>query len=107
MNNNGASAEQQAKFYLDQQAAELLALRVTLQVLIWNIVRNEPPGAGILRLLRQEVLSSLDATLAIPEGQANRQELEQIKRMSMVRAGKMFEDIDNTLTTAQPPGASR
>jgi hypothetical protein len=97
--------EQQAKFYLNQQTAELLVLRVTLQVLIWNIVRQEPQGAGILGLLRQEVLSSLDTTLAIPPEQQNRQEMEQIKQMSLTRAGKMFDDIAKTLEGAKPPTA--
>lgn len=94
--------EQQVGFYLNQQTADLTVLRVILQVLIWNIVRRDPQGLGILGLLKQEVLASLHNTLALPPGLQGRQEAERIKQLTLMRAEKVFQDIELALTAAQP-----
>jgi hypothetical protein len=103
MSNNGAPLDQQVKAYLNQQTAELLVLRITLQVLIWNIVRNEQAATGILDLLRQQVMASLNTTLAIPPALQGRPDLEQMRKMTLARAEKIFQDIAKTLAGPTPP----
>lgn len=95
--------EEQIGLYLNQQTADLMVLRVVLQVLIWNIVRREPQGAGIVNLLKQEVLATLHNTLTVPPGLQSRQELERIKQLTVMRAEKVFQEIETALTTK--PGA--
>lgn len=99
---NNQQLEQQVGSYLNQQTADLTVLRVVLQVLIWNIVRRDPQAAGILGLLKQEVLSTLRTTLTLPPGMQNRQETEQIKQMALARADAVFKDIEMALKSSGP-----
>jgi hypothetical protein len=98
---NSEQLEQQVGFFLNQQTADLTVLRVVLQVLIWNIVRRDPQGLGILGLLKQEVLTSLNNTLTIPPGLQGRQEAERVKQLTLMRAEKVFQDIEHALTAEQ------
>jgi hypothetical protein len=98
--------------YLNQQSADLTILRVTLQVLIWNIVRRDPQGLAILSGLKDEVLASLYKTTTPPPGAQAPPDAERLRQISLIRAEKMFQDIEHALrdskskTKPPAPGAS-
>lgn len=91
--------EQQVNLYLNQQAADLTILKVTLQVLIWNLIRRDPDALGALGNLRDEVLASLYKTTssAMPEGPGAK-EAERLRQLTLIRAQKLFQDIEQQLT---------
>lgn len=100
--------EQQIRHYLDQQTADIAALRVMLQVLIWNIVRRDPQGAGILAGLKGEVMSTLSATLRPPAPGEQSADVERLRLLTLVRAEQAFDDIERALSAGRlggtPPG---
>ena len=89
--------QQQVSQYLDQQNADVAIFKVTLQVLIWNIVRRDPQGLGIVKTLKDEVLASLARTMAPPPGVTVAQDVERLRQLTLVRAGKLFQDIEQAL----------
>jgi hypothetical protein len=91
--------EQQVGLYLNQQTADLTILKVTLQVLVWNLIRRDPNALGALGNLRDEVLASLYKTTsaAVPEGPAAK-EAELLRQLTLIRAQKLFQDIEQQLT---------
>lgn len=90
-----ADIEQQVSLYLNQQVADLTILKVTLQVLIWNLIRRDPDAQGALANLRDEVLASLFQTTsaAMPAGQGAT-EAERLRQLTLIRAEKLFQDIE-------------
>lgn len=110
MDKSAERLQQQVNHYLDQQSADLTVLRVTLQVLIWNIVRRDSQAQGILSGLKDEVLASLYKTTTPPSGVQAPPDAERLRQLSLIRAEKMFQDIEQALrgskTDSHPPGAS-
>lgn len=94
--------EQQVSLYLNQQTADLTILKVTLQVLIWNLIRRDPDAQGALGNLRDEVLASLYQTTAgpLPAG-PGATEAERLRQLTLIRAEKLFQDIEQNLVRKQ------
>ena len=90
--------EQQVGHYLSQQTADLTILKVTLQVLIWNLIRRDPDALGALGHLRDEVLASLYKTTSgsLPTGPGAK-EAERLRQLTLIRAEKLFQDIEQHL----------
>jgi hypothetical protein len=91
--------EQQIGQFLNQQSADLTILKVTLQVLIWNLVRRDQNALGALGHLRDEVLASLYKTTsgALPTG-PGAAEAQRLRQLTLVRAEKLFQDIERQLS---------
>jgi hypothetical protein len=110
MDKSAEQLQQQVNQYLNQQSADVTVLRVTLQVLIWNIVRRDPQGLGILSGLKDEVLASLYKTTTPPPGAQVPPDTERLRQLSLIRAEKMFQDIEQALrgskTDSHATGAS-
>jgi hypothetical protein len=90
--------EKEVGLYLNQQNADLTILKVTMQVLIWNLIRRDADALGALGHLRDEVLASLYQTMsaAPPDGESAK-EVERLRQLALIRAEKMFQDIEQTL----------
>ena len=91
--------EQQIGQFLNQQSADLTILKVTLQVLIWNLVRRDQNALGALGHLRDEVLASLYKTTSgsLPTG-PGAAEAQRLRQLTLVRAEKLFQDIERQLS---------
>jgi len=101
--------EQQVGQYLNQQTADLTILKVTLQVLIWNLIRRDADAPKALANLRDEVLASLYKTTSatMPAGPGAK-EAERLRQLTLIRAEKLFQDIEQHVTAeakSQPSGA--
>lgn len=90
--------KQDVALYLDQQGADLAVVKVMLQVLVWNLIRRDPNALNALGHLKNEVLASLYRTLTPPKaaGQGEK-EVERMRQLTLIRAEKMFRDIEQTL----------
>lgn len=102
MDKSTEQLQQQVNHYLNQQSADLTVLRVALQVLIWNIVRRDPQASAILGSLKDEVMASLYKTTTPPPGVAAPPDAERLRQLSLIRAEKMFQDIEQALRGAKP-----
>jgi hypothetical protein len=98
MNKPSDQIEQQIGQYLNQQSADLTIMKVTLQVLIWNLVRRDPEGTGMLDHLKNEVMASLYKSMAMPAaGSRGAAEAERLRQLTLIRAEKMFHDIEQMM----------
>jgi hypothetical protein len=102
MDKSQEQLQQQINHFLNQQSADLTILRVALQVLIWNIVRRDPQGVAILSGLKDEVMASLYKTTTPPPGVAAPPDAERLRQLSLIRAEKMFQDIEQALHASKP-----
>ena len=95
--------EQQVNLYLNQQAADLTILKVTLQVLIWNLIRRDPDARRALGNLRDEVLASLFQTTSasLPAG-PSATEAERLRQLTLIRAEKLFQEIEQHVAGKKP-----
>jgi hypothetical protein len=73
-------------------------------------VRRDPQGLSILRGLKDEVLASLYKTTTPPPGVKAPPDAERLRQLSLIRAEKMFQDIEQALrgseTKSRPSDAS-
>jgi hypothetical protein len=107
MNKSPEQLEQQIGQYLNQQNADLTIVKVTLQVLIWNLVRRDPEGLGMLGHLKNEVLASLFKTMAMPaSGSLGAAEAERLRQLTLIRAEKMFQEIEQMMGAQKGSRAS-
>ena len=87
--------------YLDQQGADLTIMKVMMQVLVWNLIRRDPNGREALGHLKNEVLASLYQTMTPPpNAEQDAKEVERLRQMTLIRANRMFRDIEKVMTTA-------
>jgi hypothetical protein len=98
MNKPPEQLEQQIGQYLNQQSADLTIMKVTLQVLIWNLVRRDPEGTGMLGHLKNEVMASLYKSMVMPStGSRGAAEAERLRQLTLIRAEKMFQEIEQMM----------
>lgn len=94
---------QDVSLYLDQQTADLTILKVTLQVLIWNLLRRDSHAQDALGHLKNEVLASLFKTMTPPSSAPIVKETDRMRQLALIRAEKMFQDIAQTMSANDMP----
>jgi len=94
---------QDVSLYLDQQTADLTILKVTLQVLIWNLLRRDPRALDALGHLKNEVLASLFKTMTPPSSAPILKETDRMRQLALIRAERMFQDITQIMRANDTP----
>lgn len=94
---------QDVSLYLDQQTADLTILKVTVQVLIWNLLRRDSHALDALGHLKNEVLASLFKTMTPPSSAPIVKETDRMRQLALIRAEKMFQDIAQSMSANDLP----
>lgn len=94
---------QEVSIYIDQQTADLSVLKVTVQVLIWNLLRRDASALDALGHLKNEVLASLFKTMTPPSSAPIVKETDRMRQLALIRAEKMFQDIAQTMRANDMP----
>jgi len=82
---------------IEELSADRRVLKIMVQSLVWNFIGGDSDPLDVLYHLKNEVMASVFKTMSLPPGGQGGEEAERLRRATLIRAERMFREIEQIM----------